>query len=279
MESENNTPVEEPKPSKPASQRIPGILIRLVLVLVAGCLIGAVIYFAAAGWIPYFEQRIFQPIDQNQSEIRELLTVQAELKDQIDSMSGTMTALEAGSANTLQEAAAEISSQLDSMQNTIENNTYFAATLNPGMVATVSAKLDSTNRNLSALATAQMRNAGLDQEINLLRVLELFSQANMHILHNNYGLAAEQLETSREILEEMVIKVPPARRVVILEMIRLLESGLNDLPARPSLAAEKLGLAWQMGITDFSDADQPPSKTITPTNYPGAGNDPSPTPN
>ncbi len=279
MEEENSKPAAAPKAPKPASQRFPGILLRLVLVLVAGCLVGAVVYFGAAGWIPYFDQRIFQPIDQSQAEIRRLSTSQAEFEAQLESLQGTLTALEEDPNDAIQEILDQINIELDALQSSVDTNTYYAATLNPGLVATVTDQLRNTNQNLSAIATAQMADAGIRQDLTMLRVLDLFSQANTNILHNNYGLAEEQLELSTEILSGLGAQVPPSQRVTVLEMIGLLEGCLNDLPARPSLAAEKLTLAWQMGLVEFPNEDPRFIGTITPTPYDLPELTPTPTPN
>jgi hypothetical protein len=265
MDNENSKPSATKAPVKSASQRFPGILLRLILVLTAGCLVGAVVYFSAVGWIPYIEQRIFQPIDDNQAEINSLSTAQADLEDQIINLQDTLNAALSTASDPLAEAVEAISAELEAIQIAIDTNTYYAATLNPEMIATVTSKLDATNRNLSAIATAQMKGVGIPQDINMLRVLTLLSQANMHLLHDNYGLAGEQLELARQFLADMVVKVPPAQRVVVLEMIKLIESSLKDLPSRPGLAADKLELAWKMGIAEFPQQESENLGTITPT--------------
>ena len=90
MDTVDNSPKKPDKQPKPTSKTIPGILLRLILVLVAGCLVGAVIYFAASGWVPYLDQRVFQPIDTNQALVQELKATQNALEIQISSLQTTV---------------------------------------------------------------------------------------------------------------------------------------------------------------------------------------------
>jgi hypothetical protein len=268
MDTVDNSPKKPDKQPKPASKTIPGILLRLILVLVAGCLVGAVIYFAASGWVPYLDQRIFQPIDTNQALVQELKATQNALEIQISSLQATVDGNQSEIESDIAATLDQLSEDVVYMQSEVDNNTYFGGTLAPAMIATVSARQDSNSKNLSALATAQMRDSGNRQELELLRTLELLTWAHQYILHDNYGLAENELEAARENLSYMITRVPPKQRVVVLEMLNLVDQCIADLPSRPAVAAEKLQLAWHMGVTEFpyeSSYDQ--GGTVTPTPY------------
>ena len=96
--SDSKPPVEDIEPqSKTRNLRWAGVLLRLILAGLAGTLIGVVVYYSAAGSIPYLEQRIFGPLQENSSEIREarstqeaavalLSDLQAELEDRQSGM-------------------------------------------------------------------------------------------------------------------------------------------------------------------------------------------------
>ena len=287
MTAENNPNPDQPKPNKPASRTAPGILLRLVLVLVAGTLIGAVVYFAAVGWVPYFDQRIFQPIDNNSENLKELKSTQLVLESQITTLMETLNSFQSQvdqdiqtTLEALNQSLIQLSDDAGSMQSQIDNNTYYGGTLYPAMLATLSAKQESTDRNLSALATAQMRNSGNSQEIDLLRILELFSRANQDLLHDNYGQAEGGLLSAQAILQDLEKNLPASDRVIVIEILDLVDQVIADLPSRPVLAAEKLQLAWQLGITGFPDpvwAVQ--TGTYTPTPYITPSLTPTPTPN
>lgn len=268
MEVVESSPQEPKKQSKPASKTFLGILLRLILVFTVGCLVGAVIYFAASGWVPYLDQRVFQPIDTNQARVKELQATQIDLEIQLSALQATVD-------GALSEAGLEIAATLDQlsenvfyMQTDVSSNTYYAGTLVPALIATISADQESNSRNLSALATAQMRDSGNRQEIELLRTLEMLTWAHQYILHNNYGLAENELGSAREKLSGLITRVPPKQRAVVLEMLNLVDQSIVDLPSRPAVAAEKLQLAWHMGTADFpSEPLYNQGGTITPTLY------------
>jgi len=281
METVDNSPKKPDKQTKPISKTIPGILLRLILVLVAGCLVGAVIYFSASGWVPYLDQRVFQPIDTNQALAQELKATQNALELQISSLQTTLDENQSETESEISATLNQLSEDVVQMQSEVDNNTYFGGTLAPALIATVSAKQDSNSRNLSALATAQMRDAGNRQELELLRTLELLTWAHQYILHDNFGLAEKELDAARENLSSIITQVPPHQRVVALEMLNLVDQCIEDLPSRPVVAAEKLRLAWHMGVTEFpygSSYDQDGTVTSTPYLTPTTST-PSPTPN
>ena len=268
MEEVDRSPQEPNKQPKPASKTIPGIFLRLILVLTAGCLVGAVIYFAASGWVPYLDQRVFQPIDTNQALVQELQATQNALEIQLSSLQATIDEAQSGAGEDIAAALDQLSEDIVHMQSEVDNNTYYAGTLAPAMIATVSAGQESNTRNLSALATARMRDSGNRQEIELLRTLEILTWAHQYILHDNYGLAENELGTARDKLSDMITRVPPKQRVVVLEMLNLVDQCITDLPSRPSVAAEKLQLAWYMGTVDFlSEPLYNQEGTVTPTLY------------
>ena len=281
MDTVDNSPKKPDKQPKPTSKTIPGILLRLILVLVAGCLVGAVIYFAASGWVPYLDQRVFQPIDTNQALVQELKATQNALEIQISSLQTTVDGNQSETESDIAATLDQLSEDVVYMQSEVDNNTYFGGTLAPAMIATVSARQDSSSRNLSALTTAQMRDSGNRQELELLRTLELLTWAHQYILHDNYGLAENELEAARENLSFMLTRVPPNQRVVVLEMLNLVDQCIADLPSRPAVAAEKLQLAWHMGVTEFQNEslyDQ--GGTVTPTPFiTSTTSTPTPTPN
>ncbi|MCJ7734033.1 MAG: hypothetical protein MUP11_05755 [Anaerolineales bacterium] len=287
MAAENIPNPIQPRPQKPASRTAPGILLRLVLALIAGTLIGAVVYFAAVGWIPYLDQRIFQPIDNNRENLNELEATQMVLESQIEILMETLesyqTQIDLGIQSTLEVlnlSITQLSDDVGEMQSDIDHNTYYGGTVIPAILATVSAKQDSTDRNLSALATAQMRESGTSQEIDLLRILELFSRANQDLLHDNYGQAEEELLAAQAILQKLELNLPASQRVISIEILGLVNQIIADLPSKPVLAAEKLQLAWQMGINGFPEpAWENQTGTVTPTPNITPSPTPTPTPN
>lgn len=260
MESVDNSP------NKSTSKRIPGVILRVFLVLIVGCLVGGVVYFAASGWVPYLDQRVFQPIDTNQALVQELRATQSALEIQLSSLQATVDEDQSGTGIDIEATLDQLAENVSQMQSEVANNSYSSGTLIPALIATVSAEQDSNARNLSALATAQMRDSGNRQAIELFRVLDLLIWAHQYILHDNYGLAENELNTARDALSELIIRVPPKQRVIVIEMLNLVDQCRADLPSRPAVAAEKLQIAFHMGVSEFPDESiYSPMGTITPT--------------
>ena len=139
METVDKSPQKPYKQPKPTSKTIPGILLRLILVLVAGCLVGAVIYFAASGWVPYLDQRVFQPIDTNQALVQGLQATQNTLEIQISSLQATINGNQSETESDTAATLDQLSEDVVNMQSEVDNNTNYGGTIAPALIATVSA--------------------------------------------------------------------------------------------------------------------------------------------
>jgi len=122
----------------------------------------------------------------------------------------------------------------------------------------------------------------LSATIELFRILDMLTWAHQYILHDNYGLAEDELSTARDALSELIIRVPPKQRVVVIEMLNLVDECRADLPSRPAVAAEKLQIAFHLGVSEFPDDSLDlQGGTVTPTLYitPTKTSTPEPTTN
>jgi hypothetical protein len=282
MEPEDITSKDPAPPRKPTSRTVPGVILRIVLVLITGSIIGGVIYFSAVGWIPYFEQRIFRPIDSHQQEIQRLQATQGSLETQVAGLSTAMDTMRSEELQPTQQALTTnlsgLENALDSLETRVDENTYYSATLNPSLLSTAAARQQSLDRNLSALATAQMEDIRKGQEIDLLKVLVLLNRANQFLMDDNFGLAEDTLTTTQEYLLE-IGSSPAGLDQQLSELLGLINGASADLPYRPEIAADKLELAWQLTLSGLLN---PVGRgTITPTPYtPSApGMTSTPTPN
>ncbi len=277
MVSETNPSPETKKPQISQKKSIGGILLRLMITTLAAIVLGAVIYFSAVGWIPYLDSRVFQPIDANQMMVQELKETQQFLEDQILALSETLEynqMMLGEGINAYQSTLDSIEQDLQmlhheviSVQATFDLSSH-TITVYPQMLATLTAKQDANARHIDALATAQFNSAGFRQEIELLRILELLSRANQSLLHSNFGLAEETLKATKIELTKLREDLPDFQREVITNMLDLVDQVVVDLPAKPALAAEKLELAWQLGISGLPQFDgEGNNGTKTPTPY------------
>ncbi len=87
-----------------------------------------------------------------------------------------------------------------------------------------------------------MSRSGIYEEIGLLKVLDLLSRANQFLLHSNFGQAEEILQSAIIELTALQERLPGFQQDVISNILDLVEQTVIDLPAKPTLAAEKLDL-------------------------------------
>lgn len=273
MDTENKPKLIDAPAKKPFSRSAPGILLRLLLTGIAGTLIGAVVYYTAIGWIPYLDQRVFQPIDNNQAQVEELRRTQQVLETQVSGLLGALASnqvlIDQG-IGIYQATLTYLDSELNQvvndtrlMQSSVDNNTKYMLQYTQSL-ATFEAKLDSNTSSLSALATAQMSNSGIKDDLIIVKILESFSRTGQFLLHDNYGLAEDELKSARETLLSLQNNLSGDQLAYLVGILDLVDQMISDLPTQPTLAANKLQIAWQLA---FSGLPQTQSGTITPTLY------------
>ena len=259
--TESTPPAQIEAKTKPLRKvSLPAILLRLFLSAVVGTIVGAVIYFAAIGSIPYIEQRVFEPIDQNRENQQALETQLANLQSEVLLYQDALATLEMESAQAVElgdtdRATRDANSQL-----------LLSQTL---AIGTLDSKITSLNSNLSALATAQMRISDLSLNYDLLRIADLLILANQHILHADYGRAKIELDLARIELESLLSQSPPHFLPYLEEILDLTQDAIAGLPADYLLAAAKIELARQLvwqGFPGLPGTFTPtPAITSTPT--------------
>lgn len=277
--NEDTAPNEGQERKTNRSRRsIPGVFLRIILVLLTGGIIGAVVYFSAAGWVPYLEQRIFEPIGRNHEIVLEVAATQHALEDQLTVLLENQEKNLLSSDQSLESTIASAEYKIDQLQAEIETLTAYSFTQVPALLATLTANQQAGELQLSALATAQMEYLGTGFETEFERIIALLSRANQFLLHDNYGLAEDQLAAVQQILLEMEEKLDDSQRVQALDLLNLIEEVMTDLPNQPALASGKLELAWQLALLGFQDL---PAKDlqITPSPTQGESITPTPTPN
>lgn len=278
MDTEKNGGGNKISKSPKAAPSIPGVILRIFLVLVAGGVIGAVVYFSAAGWVPYLEQRVFGPIRGNQEQIQEMAATQRALESQIALLLEDLGENRALTYQDLESAFATAEGELDQIRSAYQTAASYSLTQMPAQLATLTANQQANQTHISALATAQGKFLGENFERETQRILALLSRANQYLLHANYGLAEEQLIAARQVLEEIDQALDDRQRLQALEMSGAIEGAIADLPDRPAVAAEKLELAWQLAWLGFQDL--PGQESLgTPSPTPAGSSTPTPTQN
>ncbi len=276
MESTNQNPVEEKKmPRKTSSKSAVLVIFRLFLTVIVAVILGVVIYYSMIGGIPFLNYKIFQPNGENESQVFELQKTQKSLENQLSDISATLDGAEqSGFQATLRDMEADLQSLAEniiSAQATADINSQMStnmSTVYPQMLFNLEAKQASNDQNLSALATAQMRSSNLNGDLALIRILEQLSRANQFMLHSNFGLAEDTLKSARDDLLKLQNSSYEFQKDYLTPILDLIEGAIADLPSKPSLAEEKLELAWKLSLTGLPQLGQiDQSITWTPTPY------------
>jgi hypothetical protein len=283
MEPINQPPASEPKtaPKKPRN-RIGLVILRLLLTVLLAVILGGVVYYSAANWLPFFNDAIIQPAGLNPTWKEGVQSTLSSLESQFSELKETMdSSLSEDSAHLSESLATQdsinrdlqiLAETLNSLQATVEMNQQIMisiSTVYPQMLETLSARQSTNSQYLEVLATAQMASSREGRQLELLKILELLSRATQFLLHSNHGLAKDTLDIALIELTELQKSSPGYQQEYIQSLIDLVESAADDLPTKPDLAAEKIELAWRKGIEGFpepvsSEADI----TRTPTPYP-----------
>ncbi len=271
MDAKTSSSEEKERKTSRSTKSFLGVILRICLVLLTGGVIGAVVYFSAVGWVPYLEQRIFQPISRNRDQLQEVAATQQALEDQLTALKENQEEVLLSSDQYLTSVEREI----DRLESEIETVTAHSFTQVPALLATLSANQQASEIQLSALATAQMEYPDDGFESEFVIILALLSRANQFLLHDNYGLAEDQLAAAQQILLEMEEQLDDWQREQALELINMIEGVRTDLPGQPALASGKLELSWQLALLGFQAH---PDTDLQGTSMPTQGESSTPTP-
>jgi hypothetical protein len=222
MEQETKVSTQDPKPPQKGPSKSAGLVIfRLLLTTITAVVLGGVIYFGTSGWIPFLDKNPFQSISDNQSQVQELRQTQKSLEEGISAISATLEANRSGEDGILSEYQAtltrievdleNLTENLESAQASIDTNTQintYMSTVYPQRLFDIEKKQSSNSQFIEAIATAQMRSVGMDEDLALIRILEQLSRSNQFMLHSNYGLAEDTLIFAKDDLDQLLKTAP-----------------------------------------------------------------------
>ncbi len=227
-------------------------LFRLIaLALVIGG-IGALLYYG----LPFINQKVIVPIQENRSQINKLATEVNTLQTQL-----------AVEVDTLQTRLDETNNRVDAVEKSIEAQTASLI------------KLDEIQATLeSEIQTSQDKTLlELKHEVMLTRALDMLGRARLYLAQSNFGLAREDVKSARDLL--IALHAETKDKVLELAIARL-DLALENLPAFPVVAAGDLEIAWQILMSGEAPAAATPEPTVasTPTVEPTLEMTPTATP-
>lgn len=217
-------------------------LFRLIATVLVIAGIGAAIYFG----VPFINDNFIVPLQRNTVQINQLENEIAILQTQLNEMNTRVNAVE----TTIEAHTASIA-KLEEMQATLEQ--------------------EISNQNNSVMIA-------LKREIMLTRAIETIARGRLFLSQSNFGLAHDDVKTTRDILEKLIIDAPSYQVDALNQIIMRLDLALSNLPAFPVIAVDDVDIAWQllmMGLPE-SEADIIATITSTPTPAPIPTSTPTP---
>jgi cell division protein FtsL len=207
-------------------------LFRLIAILIVIGGIGAALYYG----LPYINQKVIVPIEQNSANIKK---VEAEVK-------------------ALQTQLDETNNRVDALEKSIEAHTASLTKLDE-----IQATLESEIQTSQDETLLELKN-----EVMFTRALDMLGRARLYLAQSNFGLARDDVKSARDLLAALQKESDDAARGQAIERLDL---ALGNLPAFPVVAAGDLEIAWQIlmsGEAPAIAATPAPTVEATPTAEP-----------
>ncbi len=204
-------------------------LLRLFIILVVIGGIGTAIYFA----VPFINETFIVPVERNTARVGEL----------------------EGEIATLQTQLQEIDTRVGAMEKTLEAHTASIA------------KLEEMQAALEQETSAQNNSVmvALKREIMLTRSIETISRARLYLSQSNFGLAKQDVQSTRDILAQLLTDAPAYQVDALNQIVMRLDLALGNLPAFPVIAADDVDIAWQLMMIGLPESEADVIATFIPT--------------
>jgi hypothetical protein len=255
-------------------------LLRLLLIVIVAIGIGLAFYYG----VPYLYRQFILPVQTNTAQLQEIQASQAQTNQQVnqrlEQLQSRLTALEnQGTLDT--EAIAELRTRLSMAEQSLEDQAAtlarldeLQARLNQLQQQVDYNKIDSDLLAQEVHATASPYTL-LSFDVQMIKVMELISHGRLYLIHNNLGLAREDIFAAQQLLVSLQAIAPTDQLALLTALIKRMDLVVGNLPGAPVLAADDLEIAWKMlvigqsGGTDlFIEPTLSPADNPTPTLIP-----------
>jgi hypothetical protein len=242
-------------------------VLRLLVVIVLGVLVGAAAYFGSV----FIYQRAILPAEENTARLSALETEQAGrfalFNAQLTTQEARLQTQHAFSYHMNLTATLQLATQaarLSTLERQITNQGELIGGLDEDtgwlktQVAALGTPLVAWEGRLETLE-AQVGKEGVANDIALLRAALHVLRARQHLMAGNYGLAQDELSQARAGLIQLWERVPDEQQTLVRTWMERLDLAITNLPTLPVLAAEDLDILWRSLLAGF------PATAATPT--------------
>ena len=232
-------------PAKPQSNlgktiwKVIIFIIKLMILLVILFALGVAAYLA---W-PQIYKRYILPVEVNTSNISVLNTQQADVETHFSGLETQVAAMQTGQPE-FSKSVVVLGDRLDTLETQVMQHSQ-ALTLIDEMGKTL------TTNNAES-------NERLNQQIKLMKSMELLSRARLFLYQSNFGLAKQDIQIARDMI---ATTLNTNNLDGLVEVVQRLDLCLARLPDYPVAASDDLDIAWQILL---QGTPQPGSLPTTP---------------
>jgi len=261
-------------------------LLRIVIAILFGILLGGGIYFGLL-------QREFENANQIQlgqlDEIKEQQNlVNQKTSQRLESIESRLNLLE--NQNTAdREKLSELQTRINELEKTLQDQNISLKQLDElqARISNLDKEIDENQQVISKiqeeLQSSDTPIAAMRHDLIILKAMELLTRGRIFLTQNNFGLASQDIQSARNILADLYPQVPDYQQTSIASTIARLDQVLSNLPNYPVLATDDLEIAWQLLVNGLPiepniEKSETPSLLTPPpaSSAPGISGTPTP---
>ena len=242
------------------------VLLRLILTLLFGIILGAAFYFG----FQFVYQELIIPTQQNATDLQNLDTRVNQqwdlLQEKNNELEDRLSEMESDQKNTTDEISElvtdidQISADLDAYQIQQEDLASQIEKIDQSIVDLMSQNKDLTAQNEDLIASVEdleveKKLQSIYQELQLFKVLLQVNRSRLFLVQDNYGLAKQELELVNELLNSLLPSATEVQEKEILLWDARLNLAISHLPDNPILANDDLEILWSMMANGFTNPD------------------------
>lgn len=248
-------PEREPRPSSPsAGWRVLRWIFRMLVVVLFGIALGTGIYYGVRS----FYRDAIEPLQTLDQRMRDMEASVAQLSDALreerSSTADERSELQVRTASQAEELAsitaqiARLENQIEEQEDVLDEIGQLREELNQ-----IETDLTLTGEQLEELqnqvAAGDLPVERVEQNLQLMRVMNLMTRSRLWIEQDNFGLADDDLQVALEIVQILVEGEASAQDPDPLQQISdHLTLALEVVRSNPGLAEEELEIAWKLLI-------------------------------
>ncbi|MBE0686868.1 MAG: hypothetical protein IH585_12835 [Anaerolineaceae bacterium] len=242
------------------------VLIRLILTLLFGIILGAALYFG----FQFVYQELVIPTQQNTTNLQNLSSRVNQqwdlLQEKNKELEDRLSEIESDQDTTIDQISEliteidQISADLDAYQIQQEDLTNQIENIDQSIVDLMDRDKDLTAQNEELIASVEdleveKKLQPIYQDLQVFKVLLQVNRSRLFLVQDNYGLAKQELELANELLNSLLLSATEEQENEILLWDARLNLAISHLPDNPILANDDLEILWSMMANGFTNPD------------------------